>query len=180
MPKEKEWKEYFSPSEALRLLGLSENTLDAIDFGCGYGTFTIPAARIIRGRIYAIDIEPGMIETVGRKAKENNLNNVIPILRDFMSEGSGLEDISVDYAMLFNILHVDEPVKLLKEAHRILRFGGGLGIIHWNHDETTPAGPPMNIRPRSTQCRHWAESVGFDFEKEIDLRPYHFGIVMRK
>jgi hypothetical protein len=32
-----------------------------------------------------------------------------------MSEGSGLEDSSVDFAMLFNILHVEEPTKLLRK-----------------------------------------------------------------
>ena len=180
MPEEKEWNEYFNPSEALRLLGLNESTLDVADFGCGYGTFVIPAARIIRGKIYAIDIEPEMIKIVERKAKENHLNNVVPILRDFMSDGSGLEDLSFDYVILFNILHVDEPKKLLKEAYRILRLGGGIVIIHWNHDETTPAGPPMDIRPRPEQCRHWAESIGFSLEQEFDLKPYHFGIVMRK
>ena len=43
------------------------------------------------------------------------MNPVVPILRDFMSEGSGLEDSSVDFAMLFNILHVEEPTKLLRK-----------------------------------------------------------------
>ena len=43
------------------------------DFGCGYGTFTIPAARIISGKIYAFDIEPEMIKAVEQKAKTLNL-----------------------------------------------------------------------------------------------------------
>jgi len=55
-----------------------------------------------------------------------------------MSEGSGLEDASVDYVMLFNILHAKEPKKLLKEAYRILKPGGKLGIIHWNYDSKPP------------------------------------------
>jgi ubiquinone/menaquinone biosynthesis C-methylase UbiE len=97
-----------------------------------------------------------------------------------MSEGSGLEEASVDYATLFNILHTKEPKKLLKEAYRTLRPGRKLGIIHWNHDPTTPAGPSMNIRPRPEQCIRWAKSVGFDFEQKHDLKPYHYGIVMVK
>ena len=161
MPDEKAWKRFFAPTRALRLLGLRENTLDVVDFGCGYGTFTIPAARMAREKAFAIDIEPEMIKIVEEKAKRNNLDNVVPILRDFMSERSGLEDLSVDLSMLFNILHEDEPTGLLKEACRILRYGGRLGIIHWNYDETTPAGPPMYIRPKPEQCRYWAESVGF-------------------
>jgi ubiquinone/menaquinone biosynthesis C-methylase UbiE len=36
--------------------------VNVADFGFGYGTFTIPAAKIISGKIYAFDIEPEMIE----------------------------------------------------------------------------------------------------------------------
>jgi hypothetical protein len=38
----------------------------------------------------------------------------------------------------------------------------------------------MDMRPKPNQCREWAESVGFIFEKQVDLKPYHYGIVLRK
>ena len=180
LPEEQEWLKYFDPTKILMLLGLNENTRDAADVGCGYGAFTIPAAEIIRGKIYAIDIDPTMIKSVEKKAKMRNLGNVVTILRDFVSEGSGLEDSSIDYVMFFNILHAENPENLLKEAYRILRLGGRLGIIHWNYDETVTMGPSMDIRPKPEQCRQWAENVGFSFEYQVDLKPYHFGIVMRR
>jgi len=180
MPKEEEWSTFFDPEEALRLMGLNSKVGDVADFGCGYGTFTVPAARIISGKIYAFDIEPEMIKAIERKAKALNLGNVEAILRDFVSEGSGLKDASVDYVFLFNVLHVEKPEQLLKESYRILKLGGKVGIIHWNYDAKTPRGPPMDIRPRLEQCRSWAESVGFIFEQKFDLKPYHYGLVLRK
>ena len=180
MPKEEEWNAFFDPNKVLKLLGLNSSVVDVADFGCGYGTFAIPAARMIAGKIYAFDIEPEMIEAVVRKAKALSLANVEAILRDFMSKGSGLKDASVDYVFLFNVLHVEKPEQLLKESYRILKFGGKVGIVHWNYDATTPAGPPMGIRPRPEQCKRWAESVGFIFEKKLDLKPYHYGLVLRK
>ena len=30
---------------------------DVVEFGCGYGTFTIPAAQLIEGKLIALDIE---------------------------------------------------------------------------------------------------------------------------
>ena len=150
------------------------------DFGCGYGTFTIPAAQIITGKIYAFDIEPEMIDAVKRKAKTLNLGNVEAIIRDFISEGSGLKNASVDYVFLFNILHLEKPETLLSESYRILKIGGKVGIIHWNYDPNTPRGPPMAIRPRPEQIRRWAESVGFVFRQKFDLKPYHYGLVLNK
>jgi ubiquinone/menaquinone biosynthesis C-methylase UbiE len=180
MPKEEKWSEFFDPDKVLALLGVNSTVKDVADFGCGYGTFTIPAARIISGKIYAFDIEPEMIETVQRKAKAIALSNVKTVLRDFVSNGSGLKDSSVDYVFLFNILHIEKPEFLLIESYRILKAGGRVGIIHWNYDASTPRGPPMDMRPRPEQLRQWAESVGFIFEKRFDLKPYHYGLVLRK
>jgi len=135
---------------------------------------------LISGKIYALDIEPSMINSVEKKAKEHNLHNVVPILRDFITKGSGLNDSSIDFVMLFNILHLEQPTILLKEAYRILKPSGKVGVIHWNYDPKTPRGPPMDIRPKPEQVRQWAESVGFVFERKLDLKPYHYAIILRK
>lgn len=180
MPKEEKWAQFFNPNQALNLLGVNHNIVDVADFGCGYGTFTIPAARIIFGKIYAFDVDPEMINIVKQKANALHLGNVEAILRDFISEGSGLKGECIDFVFLFNVLHGEKPEQLLRESYRILKLGGKVGIIHWNYDPTTPRGPPMDIRPRPEQCRRWAESVGFIFERKFDLKPYHYGLVLRK
>src|SRR3989344_2657681 len=109
MPEEETWQEFFSPDSILKTMCIGNRIKDVVDFGCGYGTFTIPTAKIVSGKVYAIDIEPEMVKETERKARENKLGNVKTILRDFVSEGSGLKDESVDYVMLFNILHTDKP-----------------------------------------------------------------------
>ena len=180
MPEEKIWKEFFDVNEIIRKMGINRKVRDIVDFGCGYGTFTVPIARAISGKVYAIDIEQEMTRETERKTRENKLSNVETIVRDFVSNGSGLKDESVDYVMLFNILHAKEPEKLLREAYRILRSGGKLGIIHWNYDSTTPRGPPMEIRPKPEQIIDWARNSGFNHPIKYDLKPHHYGIVMEK
>ena len=180
MPNEEMWGEFFKPKRILKTLGIDNSIRNIADFGCGYGTFTIPVAQVVKGKVYALDIEPEMIEETKRKAEEGKLGNVEVILRDFISKGSGLEKESVDYVMLFNILHLNKPETLLKEAYRILRKGGKLGIIHWNYDSTTPRGPPMEIRPKPEQCIKWARNSGFNHPLKYDLKPYHYGIVLTK
>jgi SAM-dependent methyltransferase len=135
---------------------------------------------MISGVVYALDIDPEYVRTVELKARELELDNVVALVRDFISEGSGLGDSSVDFVFLFNILHAENPVDILKEAYRILRLEGRAGIVHWKYDEKILGGPSMDIRPKPEQCRQWAEAAGFHFEKQLDLKPYHYGIVMRK
>jgi ubiquinone/menaquinone biosynthesis C-methylase UbiE len=180
MPDQTLWETFFSPAELLATLGLNDRTKDVAEFGCGYGTFTIPAAKVIKGTIHAFDIEPDMIRTTNQKAKELGLDNVQAIRRDFLLDGSGLPDESVDYAMLFNILHLENPAALISESKRVLKKGGRLGIIHWNYDTSTPRGPSMEIRPKPEQCLKWAEKAGFHSPERYDLKPYHYGIVLIK
>lgn len=180
MPPKEMWEGFFNPAETLAVMGLDDRVVDAVEFGCGYGTFTIPAAKMIQGTMYAIDIDSEMITETKKEAGGSRLKNVNTILRDFMKEGTELKSESVDYVMLFNILHIDDPEIILREAWRILKPAGKLGIIHWNYDPSTPRGPSMDIRPKPQQCIQWAERAGFNRPQQHDLKPYHYGIVMRK
>lgn len=182
MPEESMWQGFFQPEAVLKRLGLNADCRDVIDFGCGYGTFTIPAARIASGTVHALDIEAGMIELTRRKAEAAGLRNVMAVQRDFVAGGSGLPDASVDFAMLFNILHCEQPELVLGEAYLVLSPGGRLAIMHWKYDTTTPRGPSIDIRPRPEQCRDWAEQVGFYLAVpgKIDLAPHHYGWVMAR
>ena len=173
MPERDLWEKFFNPEKILKTLGLDEQVGDVAEFGCGHGTFTIPAAKIINGKVYTLDIEPEMIHATDDEAKKHFGENIQTILRDFVAHGSGLKDDSIDYVMFFNILHVENPTGLLREAYRILRDRGRVGIIHWNHDQKTPRGPSINIRPRPEDCIKWAESAGFSKPQRHELRPYH-------
>ena len=176
------WESFFDPDEILRKVGLGPAGRDAVEFGCGYGTFTLPAARIVSGKLYAIDIDPDMIEATRDRAAKAGVANLELVQRDFMTAGTGLPDACADYVMLFNILHPEDPAALLADAHRILRPGGLVGIIHWNYDPTTPRGPDMSFRPRPEQCRACAEQAGFVMTRDgiVDLPPYHYGMSLRR
>ena len=181
MPAAGMWHTFFDPIAILDAMGLTGAVRDAVDFGCGYGTFAIPAAKRIQGTLHGFDIDPLMIKASAHRAEQENVRNVRLYLRDFAADGTGLDTASVDYVMLFNILHAEDPLRLLREANRILALGGHVGVIHWNYDPKTPRGPPMAMRPRPEDCRRWIKEAGFAIETEhIDLPPYHYGILARK
>lgn len=155
---------------------------DVVEFGCGYGTFTIPAAQLIQGNVIALDIDEAMTKATSEKAQSAGIQNVIATQRDFVGLGTGLPDAHAVYAMLFNILHIENPVGLLQEARRVLKPGGKAGIIHWRTDVETPRGPSMPIRPTAEQCRRWGEDAGLDFVRHESLCccSWHWGMVMQR
>ncbi len=180
MPAADQWESYFDPSGILEALAGRHVGGDAIEFGCGYGTFTVPTAQRVSGAVYALDIDSAMVAATCARVAGACLKNVVVEQRDFVSEGCGREARSASLALLFNLLHIEEPVRLLREAHRVLRPGGLLALIHWNHDVGTPRGPPLDIRPRPEQCRRWAEEAGFEWLRDQKLpgSPWHWGMVL--
>ena len=178
MPEESYWESFFDTQFIFSQLQFDNTITNAVEFGSGYGTFTIPAARLIKGNLFAFDIEPEMVTILGRKILKEKLSNVKIHQLDFVKEGTKLNDGSLDYAMFFNILHAEEPISLLKEAYRILNTGGKVGVMHWIFSTSTPRGPSMDIRPKPEQCIAWLEQAGFILGSDIIfLPPYHYGII---
>ena len=177
MPWEDVWETFFDPHAVLEKLELTVDCRCVVDFGCGYGTFALPAARMIAGTVFALDIDPQMIAATKVRAHAAQLRNWQANQRDFLTQGCGLPEGAADYAMLFNILHAAEAPELLAEAWRVLRAGGRLGVMHWNYDSSTPRGPSMAIRLRPNDCRRLVENAGFSIQQVIDLPPYHYGLV---
>jgi ubiquinone/menaquinone biosynthesis C-methylase UbiE len=99
-----------------------------LDYGCGTGLSTIPAAEIVgpEGKVYALDIHPLAVETVANKARRKGLTNVQTIHSDVET---GLPDGAVNRVLLFNVLPmVADPAALFRELHRVLKPDGTVAV----------------------------------------------------
>ena len=99
-----------------------------LDYGCGTGDFTIPAAKIIKanGKVYALDYFPRQLEIVTEKAEKEGLTNIETIISD---SKTGLPDESIDVIWVCDVLHeIKERRAVLEELHRVLKKDGTLAI----------------------------------------------------
>ena len=181
MPPQDYWETLLDVPGILDAFGFGQDTRDVAELGCGYGTFTLPLARRIAGTVHTIDIEAEMVGITRQRAADAGLTNIKTELRDVLAEGFGPPAGSCDAALLFNILHAEQPVALLRAARDVVRPGGLVAVIHWRSDIATPRGPSLDIRPRPEQIIAWAgeadlEPDGGDFL----LPPWHFGLKLRR
>lgn len=180
MPEEAMWSKFFESKQILQQMEVGTDLQSVVDLGSGFGTFSIPASQMIKGKIHAFDIEPDMILQLQTKIDQLDIKNINLHLKDFIAEGIPLPDNSVDYVMLFNLLHHDKPHHILNEIFRVLKTKGKVGIIHWRSDISTPRGPHLDFRSTPDECKQWAVESGFTITKELILEPYHFGIITTK
>ena len=100
-----------------------------LDFGCGTGDFTIPAAKKVKdqGRVYALDYFRRQLDIVKDRSEKAGLTNVETI---HSSGETGLPDGSVDIVWMCDVLHeIKERRTVLEEIYRVLK-GDGILAIH--------------------------------------------------
>ncbi|MFX1482220.1 MAG: class I SAM-dependent methyltransferase [Promethearchaeota archaeon] len=116
------------PEETLKLIGIDEEH-KLLDFGCGIGSYSIPAARMVgeSGLVFALDVHPLAIAKVKKRIEQEHLTNVRTIQSDLET---GLEDGSLDHVLLLDVYTwIPSKEKLLEELHRVLKPEGNLAVL---------------------------------------------------
>lgn len=177
-----------APGETLRALGLASGT-SLVEIGCGNGYFAIPAARIVDpSPVFALDLDDAVLEDLQTTADKQGIENLVPIQGDARDLSTVVSD-PVDAATVLNTFHgVDDHERFVQEVYQTVRPGGRFVIVNW-HDrpraETTiggePRGPPTELRmtPEST-IEVVTHTAGFELEQQVDLPPYHYGLVFER
>ena len=127
----------------LREVGIKKGDI-VLDFGCGTGNYTIPAAKIVGedGKVYALDKDERVLSRMHPKAEISGLKNIETVKTAGELEIT-LADESVDTVLLYDVLHShslpkpDDRRQLLNELHRILKSHGLLSVypMHRDFDE---------------------------------------------
>jgi ubiquinone/menaquinone biosynthesis C-methylase UbiE len=164
---------YLAPDVIWETIG-SPEPKTAVDIGAGTGFMTFLFARKMKkGKIYACDISDVMIEWLDKHIPDDLTEMVIPVKME--ENDVPLPDGIADLVYMINMHHeLENPVRLLAEACRLLSIGGKMMIIDWKKEET-PDGPPVSIRVAAEDIEHQLRGAGLlEIERFSNLR-YHEG-----
>jgi len=133
IPGEMEFREWLVDNAelVLREIGLKAGQ-SILDFGCGPGIFTIPAAEIAgeSGSVIALDVRSQPLERVREKAVNVGLDNIRTILVESPDLSTGIPKESLDVILVFDMLHsVTDSQRFFLELHRVLKKSGFLSIF---------------------------------------------------
>ncbi len=121
--------------------------MNLVDCGCGTGSITVGLAEAVSpGEVIGFEISASDVDLARERAKKGGHTNLRFEVADVYE--LPLPDESVD-AVFFhaNLAHLNDPVKALREAHRVLKPGGVVGVREREGSADIRTGPfaePIN------------------------------------
>jgi len=166
------------PDAVVEVLGLAGDEIVA-DVGAGSGYFTFRLAQVVpRGRVVALDIEPGMIRHIHHRAMTEGIENVEAVLSEAddpqVPEG-------VDLVFICDVLHhVSDRGAWLSKIVSKMKNGAKLVLIEFKEGDL-PAGPPSSLKIPKGEMVSLLEAAGLKLtEEKTGLLPYQYFFVFER
>ena len=167
-----------APSKAIEALELKPGMVIA-DIGAGSGYYTSRLAKKVApsGRVYATDIQPGMIEILNRRVKDEGLTNVETILGAM--DDPRLPPASIDLAIMVDVYHeLQQPQVFLQRLRPAFKPGGRLVLLEFRKEDRHV--PILEVHKMSVaEVTAELEAEGFAIERVINVLPWQHIIVLR-
>ena len=153
------------PDEVLRTLRLRPGQT-ACDIGAGPGYFTLRLARAVApgGHVFAVDVEPKILDALRDRVDKAGVRNVTPVLG--LGDDPLLPAASCDLILVVDTYHhFRDGAAYLRRLRPALRPAGRLVNIDF-HKRATLLGPPLPHRLAREDFLRDAEAAGFGLTEE--------------
>ena len=171
-PQRKDWQR---PGQLMLILGLDYGDRVA-DIGTGTGYFLPALSNLVGefGKVYAVDVEPGLLQYVDSR-EDLVVGNVETVLAD--PDDPKLPDQSVDLILLVNTWHhIKKRARYLPKLQQALRPGGRVAIVDWI-DSETEIGPPAKKRLAKAKVIGEFSKAGMLLAAESFALPYQYTLI---
>jgi ubiquinone/menaquinone biosynthesis C-methylase UbiE len=167
------------PDRAVDILKLQKGATVA-DIGAGSGYVTERLSKKVgpMGRVYATDIQQGMIDLINKRIAKRKLTNVTPVLST--QDDPRLPVEAIDLAIMVDVYHeLSQPQLILRHIKASLKPGGRLVLVEYRKED-----PNIPIRPEHkmsvAEAKLEVEAEGFKLtQTNEDLPRQHVLIFTR-
>ena len=167
------------PDLALSILQIPKGATVA-DIGAGSGYMTLKMAQRVgpTGRVFANDLQPQMLEILGRRLADRRITNVT--LVQGTVDDPKLPPASIDMALMVDVYHeLSRPQEMLRHIRDALKPGGRLVLLEYRKED-----PSIPIRPEHkmsvAEAKLELEAEGFKLSRVDDELPRQHVLIFTK
>ncbi|MEO5922893.1 MAG: class I SAM-dependent methyltransferase [Bryobacteraceae bacterium] len=168
-----------NPDGALDAMNIKPGMTIA-DLGSGVGYMTLRMAKRVgpTGKIYGVDLQPGMLAELQKNAKAAGITNIESVLGE--PADPKLPEGQIDMILMVDVYHeVSQPQAMLRKIRQALKADGRLILLEYRAED--PA-IPINPEHKMTveQVRAEIEPEGFKLQKPIETLPRQHLLILTK
>ena len=149
------------------------------DIGAGTGYFSFRMAQQVpEGKVYAVDIQPEMLDAIAFLEEENNIDNVETVLGT--EENPNLPPESIDLALMVDAYHeFAYPREMMEGIVEALKPGGRVVLLEYRKEN-----PMIMIKPlhkmTQKQVKKELKAVGLKWQETKQFSPEQHFLVFSK
>lgn len=146
--------------------------MDVCDMGAGNGYHAIPMAQSVgpKGKVYAVDVQPEMIDLLKGRLAGQSIGNIVPIVG--LYHDPKLPEASCDLILLVDVYHeFSHPVHMLAAMKKALKPGGAVVLVEFRaEDDSVPIKPEHKMS--KAQINKELAANGYKLAREYDGLPW--------
>jgi ubiquinone/menaquinone biosynthesis C-methylase UbiE len=167
------------PDHAIDVLKIAKGSSVA-DVGAGSGYMTIKLAKKVgpEGKVFATDIQSGMIELLNKRIAKGKITNVSAILGT--QDDPRLPVDTLDLVLMVDVYHeLSQPQLMLRHIKASLKTGGRLVLLEYRKED-----PNVPIKPEHkmsvAEAKLEVEGEGFKLTRTNEDLPRQHILIFTK
>ena len=150
------------------------------DIGAGSGYHTRRIAEVVgkSGKVYAVDVQPQMVQLLSAFSREHRYSNVKPVL-------STVDDVrlaadSVDLAIMVDVYHeLEFPFEVMRSIIKSLKPGGRVAFVEYRAED---AGVPIKAEHKMSEAQIKREAAvhNLQWERTSSVLPWQHIVFFKK
>jgi precorrin-6B methylase 2 len=153
--------------------------MNVADIGAGSGYLSKRMAPLIApGRVYAVDVQPQMVELLKEMSAQAQTRNVVAVLG--AADSVNLQKDSIDLAVMVDTYHeLSQPFEIMQSVIASLRRGGRLVFVEYRGEDARVAIKPLH-KMTVAQIRLEMRQFPLMFERSDERLPIQHIVVFAK
>ncbi len=171
-----EREEEEAPTKAIAALDIKPGMVVA-DIGAGSGYYTMRLARAVgpTGKVFATDVQRGMLDLIDRRTADERVTNVTTVLGT--AENPSVPAQTLDLALMVDVYHeLQSPQTFMRRLRDTLKPDGRLVLFEFRKEDPKV---PIRLEHKMSvdDARRELTADGFVFDRVIDTLPWQHILV---